>query len=95
MNKYRKLLNELNIHEKLNDDEIIPKLDDFLDSKITMIKPKVYRLENKTSVLTLNFISRECKDEIKPSNESYGKGWIFNFHGESLLEYTTAPILNF
>ena len=50
MNKYRKLLNELNIHEKLNDDEIIPKLDDFLDSKITMIKPKVYRLENKTSL---------------------------------------------
>lgn len=60
-----------------------------------MIRPKVYKLETSTSVLTLNFITRECKDEIKPTNETYGKGWIFNFHGDNLLEFTTAPILSF
>ena len=47
------------------------------------------------AVLTVNFIKRECKDEIKPTNESYGKSWIFNFKGDNILEFTTAPILNF
>ena len=95
VNKYVELLHKFNIHEKLNDDEIIPRLEHFIDSKITMIRPGIYRFEKSNAVLTVNFIKRECKDEIKPTNESYGKSWIFNFKGDKILEFTTAPILNF
>lgn len=94
-NKYVELLYKLHIHEKLNDDEIIPRLEKFIDSRITMIKPGIYKFEKNNAVLTVDFIKRECKDEIKPTNDSYGRSWIFNFKGENILEFTTAPILNF
>lgn len=80
------IIKKLGIDEKLNFNETIPILKNYVKSDFKEIEDHVYVLENESYILTIDFNKKEYSDVLKPVEGFGAEGWVFDFYGNPLRE---------
>ncbi|OWT32628.1 hypothetical protein BGI41_06695 [Methanobrevibacter sp. 87.7] len=80
------MLKKIGIDEKVEFNETIPILKNYINKDFKELDDGIYIFEDSSYILTLDFNKREYSHILKPIDGFEAEGWIFDFQGNLINE---------